>query len=53
LLDEPHLGAIGIRREGVERFVTEHAAGRDHTHRLFSLLSLSMWLAWRDEAPKA
>lgn len=50
LLDEPHLESIGLRRAMVEALIRDHAQGREHTHRLYALLSLSMWLAWRDEA---
>ncbi len=46
LLDEPYLGAIGLHREMIENLMYEHSRGREHTHRLFSLLSLAMWLAW-------
>jgi asparagine synthase (glutamine-hydrolysing) len=55
LLDAPYLGEIQLRRDALERFITEHAAGKiDHAQRLFALLSLSMWLAWlKDPKPAA
>ncbi len=54
LLDAPYLTEIGLRREGVERFVTEHVSGKvDHAQRLFALLSLSMWREWlKDTIPR-
>ncbi|MBI1373747.1 MAG: asparagine synthase (glutamine-hydrolyzing) [Phycisphaera sp.] len=51
LLDATELTELGCRRESMERMITDHASGRaDHTHRLFALLSLSMWLAWLGES---
>ena len=45
LLDAPHLESISIKRGPIEAMITEHEQSRrDHTHRLFALLSLSMWL---------
>lgn len=47
LLDEPALASIGMASEALEALIAEHAAGDlDHTQRLFTLLSLSMWLRW-------
>ena len=44
------LDGLGIRRAFVERLYQEHRGKRrvqvDHTHRLFSLLTLSMWQRW-------
>ncbi len=37
----------GYNQRVVERMINEHVGGRrDHTHRLFALLSLSMWWEW-------
>lgn len=48
LLDQPHLEAIGFERGPIQAMIDEHVRGRrDHTHRLFALLSLSMWLDTR------
>jgi len=50
LLDASELGDVGCDRGAIESLIDEHAAGRiDHTHRLFALLSLSMWLQWLGE----
>ncbi len=44
---EGRLVELGCRRERLERMIGEHETARaDHTHRLFALLSLSMWLDW-------
>jgi hypothetical protein len=55
MLDTDDLSAIGCRRPAVERMIEEHhSATRDHTHRLFALLSLSLWLQWvKDPKPPA
>jgi asparagine synthase (glutamine-hydrolysing) len=38
----------GLDLSVVHGYWNEHATGRaDHTHRLFALLTLSMWLSWR------
>jgi asparagine synthase (glutamine-hydrolysing) len=38
----------GLDLSVVQGYCNEHASGRaDHTHRLFTLLTLSMWLRWR------
>ena len=50
LLDHDHLPAMGFDRGAIESLLAEHMRGRaDHTHRLFSLLSLSMWRGWLDD----
>jgi len=37
-------GPIELNRKAVQRFVDEHLSGRaDHSHRLFTLLTLSIW----------
>jgi len=42
-----HLDKLGFNRRSVERLLHEHVEGHgDHTHRLFALLSLTIWLAW-------
>ena len=47
LLDTDHLTGLGLRRDAIESVIDDHLAQRtDHTHRLFALLSLSMWLDW-------
>lgn len=47
LLDEPALADMGMSAEALEALIAEHATGDlDHTQRLFTLLSLSMWLRW-------
>jgi len=47
LLKVDHLETIGFRLGRVERLIEQHESGRfDHTHRLFALLSLSMWMQW-------
>ncbi|NBB83632.1 MAG: asparagine synthase (glutamine-hydrolyzing) [Alphaproteobacteria bacterium] len=47
LLGHDHLDALGLRLRRVEQLIDEHTTGRaDHTHRLFALLTLSMWLDW-------
>lgn len=51
LLESRGLGELGLRREAVERLITEHNTGvRDHSQRLFALLALAMWKAWADDA---
>lgn len=45
LLDGP-LGNHGFRRASIEALWNDHlSANTDHTHRLFALLTLSIWLA--------
>lgn len=47
-LMEGPLVAEGFRRSTIEALWDEHqSASRDHTHRLFALLSLSSWLSQR------
>ena len=37
-------GPIELNRKAVQRFIDEHMSGkRDHSHRLFTLLTLSIW----------
>ncbi len=37
---------LGLNRSALERMIHEHTVGRhDHTHRLFALLTLSLWAA--------
>ncbi len=37
-------GPIGLNQKAVQRFVDEHMSGRrDHSQRLFTLLTLSIW----------
>jgi asparagine synthase (glutamine-hydrolysing) len=37
-------GPVELDRKGVQRFIDEHLSGkRDHSHRLFTLLTLSIW----------
>jgi asparagine synthase (glutamine-hydrolysing) len=54
LLDGPELTDLGFSRPALERLIEDHAAGRaDHTHRLFALLTLAVYLRWleRPEPP--
>jgi len=47
LLRNDHLDALGLRLPRIEQLIDEHTTGAaDHTHRLFCLLTLSMWLDW-------
>ena len=47
LLKVDHLETIGFRLGRIERLIEQHESGRfDHTHRLFALLSLSIWMDW-------
>jgi asparagine synthase (glutamine-hydrolysing) len=50
---EGGLTTLGIDRYAVESMLEDHLRGAaDHTHRLFALLTLSMWAAWlRRPAP--
>ena len=44
LLDSPALPGLGLNRDYIEQLIREHQSGKlDHTHRLFALLTLSMW----------
>ena len=37
-------GPISLNRRAVQRFIDEHMSGkRDHSQRLFALLTLSIW----------
>ncbi len=41
---------MGLQRRYIEKIFNEHARSReDHTHRLFALLSLSIWGRWFNE----
>ncbi len=55
LLETEELRTLGFRPDGLRALIEQHARGRgDHTHRLFALLSLAMWLRWlRDPEPAA
>ncbi len=47
LRGDHHLESLGFVLARVEKMMHDHHARRaDHTHRLFALLSLSMWLDW-------
>ncbi len=48
LLDDRHLvETLGCRHDALYQLIADHESGRtDHAHRLFALLTLSMWLAW-------
>jgi asparagine synthase (glutamine-hydrolysing) len=49
-----HLDELGFERAPMERMIREHNSGHeDHTHRLFSLLTLSMWTSWVRDLPVA
>jgi asparagine synthase (glutamine-hydrolysing) len=42
-----HLGVHGIDRSAVEKLFDQHMRHEtDHTHKLFALLSLSIWTDW-------
>ncbi|MEM1099342.1 MAG: asparagine synthase (glutamine-hydrolyzing) [Planctomycetota bacterium] len=50
-LEGPRLASIGVASAEAIRLFDEHLVEkRDHTHRLFALLQLSLWLDWL-EAP--
>lgn len=52
LLDMDHLQRLGCHRDTVEQLIEEHQSGHsDHALRLFTLLTLTMWLEWL-ENPK-
>jgi hypothetical protein len=55
LLESAHLPSLGFARSRLEQMIDDHGHGAcDHTHRLFALLALSMWLDWRvDPQPPA
>ena len=47
LLEGPLIDRLGMAQPALERMITDHAERRaDHTHRLYALLSLSLWLQW-------
>ena len=42
-----NLEAMGFEMEVVRQLMNEHQVGeKDHTHRLFGLLQLSIWWKW-------
>jgi asparagine synthase (glutamine-hydrolysing) len=46
-LTDGRLASLGLRQATIDRLFREHADRRaDHTHRLFTLLSLALWLDW-------
>ena len=46
-------GPLELNRRAVQRFIDEHQGGRrDHGHRLFSLLTLSLWAKARGTASR-
>ena len=49
------LASLGISRAAAEALIQEHQnEAADHTHRLFALLMLSLWVSWlRDPKPPA
>jgi len=48
------LSSIGIESKAVKRLFDEHVEERkDHTHRLFALLSLSLWSRWLESREPA
>ena len=55
LLRADRLETVGFRLARVGQMLDDHVAGRtNHTHRLFALLTLSMWLDWlADPKPPA
>lgn len=54
LLENSALLGLGVDRKALEVMIDQHATGRrDHTHRLFTLLSLAMWLHWLEEQLEA
>ncbi|MBI1368944.1 MAG: asparagine synthase (glutamine-hydrolyzing) [Planctomycetes bacterium] len=49
LLENHGLRDMGLHRPMMETLIVDHQRGRiDHTHRLFSLLSLAIWKSWLD-----
>lgn len=43
------LSGLGLHRAAIEHLLNQHLTGQaDHTHRLFALLSLSLWQQWRE-----
>lgn len=47
VLEGPKLAAVGVVPGAAQRLFDEHQVQkRDHTHRLFALLQLSLWLDW-------
>ncbi len=51
VLPDDRLESLGLAEAPVREMLEAHTTGRaDHTHRLFALLSLSLWKAWLDES---
>ncbi|MEM1108427.1 MAG: asparagine synthase (glutamine-hydrolyzing) [Planctomycetota bacterium] len=51
-LFDGRLESLGVNRSECQRLFDEHREQRDdHTHRLFSLLQLSLWADWLETAP--
>jgi asparagine synthase (glutamine-hydrolysing) len=51
-LHDGGLESLGLDPGELTRYFDEHQAGRaDHTHRLFGLLQLSLWMTWRNTQP--
>ncbi len=47
LLNHDYLQDFGIRNHGVRTLIDQHITGQfDHTHRLFALLQLAVWMQW-------
>ncbi len=47
LLEDAALRELGLNSDAVARFILEHEQGmKDHAHRLFALMSLSLWRQW-------
>jgi asparagine synthase (glutamine-hydrolysing) len=47
-------GPIALNKQAVQRFVDEHMSGkRDHSGRLFTLLTLSIWARGKSAKPQA
>ncbi|MEL7087541.1 MAG: asparagine synthase (glutamine-hydrolyzing), partial [Planctomycetota bacterium] len=51
-LFDGRLESLGLSPAPIRRWFDEHQAQTaDHTHRLFGLLQLSLWAAWRETLP--
>jgi asparagine synthase (glutamine-hydrolysing) len=51
-LTDGRLESLGLETAEVRRYFDEHQNQRaDHTHRLFSLLQLSLWSSWASQQP--
>ena len=52
-LFDGQLDQLGVDRAETKRYFSQHQAkSHDHTHRLFSLLQLSLWAQWRQMSPQ-